>query len=187
MNMIEDDISRYLVAPWCTFPSQKHSFLKYPIPEIPEDFENKSGTDRVWKKTPGSGRVSGTRWALDIWSTRLCPKSHWTLEDFKLRPDVPSLLFLFQRLQKRSLCLILCINSCHGRTDGNGPWNLPFRCFDQCATIPKIWPKPNPELFSDTKFFRYRIRYFFRYQIFPIPNPILFSIPIFFDTESETI
>ena len=39
-------------------------FLKYPIPEIPDDFENKSGTDRVLKKTSGSGRVSGTRWAL---------------------------------------------------------------------------------------------------------------------------
>ena len=36
----------------------------------------------------------------------------------------------------------------------------------QCVTIPKIWTKPNPKLFSDTKFFRYRIRYFFRYQIF---------------------
>ena len=36
-------------------------------------------------------------------------------------------------------------------------------------------------------FFRYRIRYFFRYQIFSIPNPILFLIPNFFDTESETI
>ena len=38
--------------------------MKYPIPEIPDDFENKSGTDRVLKKTSGSGRVSGTRWAL---------------------------------------------------------------------------------------------------------------------------
>ena len=27
------------------------------------------------------------------------------------------------------------------------------------------------ETFFDTKFFRYRIRYFFRYQIFSIPNP----------------
>ena len=59
-------------------------------------------------------------------------------------------------------------------------------CWDQCVTIPKIWTKPNPKLFSDTKFFRYRIRYFFRYQIFTIPNPILFTIPNFFDTESET-
>ena len=40
--------------------------MKYPIPEIPGDFENKSGTDRVLKKTSGSGRVSGTRWALRI-------------------------------------------------------------------------------------------------------------------------
>ena len=38
--------------------------MKYPIPEIPDDFENKSGTDRVLKKTLGSGRVLGTRWAL---------------------------------------------------------------------------------------------------------------------------
>ena len=27
---------------------------------------------------------------------------------------------------------------------------------------------------------------FFRYQIFSIPNPILFSIPIFFDTDTDT-
>ena len=61
-------------------------------------------------------------------------------------------------------------------------------CYQQqCVTIPKIWTKPNPKLFSDTKFIRYRIRYFFRYQIFTIPNPILFTIPNFFDTESETI
>ena len=66
MNMIEDDISRYLAVPWCSFPGQKHIFLKYPIPEIPDDFENKSGTDRVLKKTTGSGRVSGTRWALNM-------------------------------------------------------------------------------------------------------------------------
>ena len=33
----------------------------------------------------------------------------------------------------------------------------------QCVTIPKIWTKPNPKLFSHTKFFRYRIRYFFQY------------------------
>ena len=33
---------------------------------------------------------------------------------------------------------------------------------DQCVTKPKIWTKSNPKLFSDTNFFRYRIRYFFR-------------------------
>ena len=65
----EDDIRWYLVAPWCRFPCQKHSILKYPIPEIPDDFENKSGMDRVLKKTSGSGRVSGTRWALAQCST----------------------------------------------------------------------------------------------------------------------
>ena len=43
----------------------------------------------------------------------------------------------------------------------------------QCVTKPKIWTKPNPKLFSDTKFFRYRIRYFFRYQFF-------------FDTDTDT-
>ena len=64
INMIKDYISQYLVAPQWHFPCQKHSFMKYPIPEIPDDFENKSGTDRVLKKTSGSGRVSGTRWAL---------------------------------------------------------------------------------------------------------------------------
>ena len=42
------------------------------------------------------------------------------------------------------------------------------------------------ETFFQTKYFRYRIRYFFRYQIFLIPNPILFSIPNISDTESDT-
>ena len=56
----------------------------------------------------------------------------------------------------------------------------------QCVTKPKIWTKPNPKLFSDTKFFRYRIRYFFRYQFFSIPIPILFSIPKFFETNTDT-
>ena len=43
---------------------KKYAFSISPIPEIPDDFENKSGMDRVLKKTLGSGRVSGTRWAL---------------------------------------------------------------------------------------------------------------------------
>ena len=41
--------------------------------------------------------------------------------------------------------------------------------------------------FSDTKFLRYRIQDFFRYQIFSISNPILFLKSNLFDTESETI
>ena len=41
----------------------------------------------------------------------------------------------------------------------------------------KIWTEPNPKLFSDTKYFRYRIGYFFCFQI---PNPRLFFIPNFF-------
>ena len=40
--------------------------------------------------------------------------------------------------------------------------------------------------FFDTKFFRNRYRYFFRYQIFSKPIPILFSIPIFFETDTDT-
>ena len=39
-------------------------FLKYPIPEIPEDSEKISGMDWVLEKISGWGRVSGTRWAL---------------------------------------------------------------------------------------------------------------------------
>ena len=31
---------------------------------IPDDFENESGTDRVWKNISGSGRLSGTHWSL---------------------------------------------------------------------------------------------------------------------------
>ena len=37
--------------------------------------------------------------------------------------------------------------------------------FIQCVAIPKIWMKPNPKLFSDTKLFWYRIWYFL-YQIY---------------------
>ena len=40
--------------------------VKYPIPEIPDDSENKSGMDWVLPKIIGSGRVSGTRQALPI-------------------------------------------------------------------------------------------------------------------------
>ena len=40
--------------------------VKYPIPEIPDDSENKSGMDWVLPKIIGSGRVSGTRQALLI-------------------------------------------------------------------------------------------------------------------------
>ena len=36
----------------------------------------------------------------------------------------------------------------------------------------QIFPIPVLRLFSDTKFYRYRFRDFFRYQIFPIPVPI---------------
>ena len=38
--------------------------VKYPIPEIPDDSEKKSGTDWVLPKNFGSGRVSGTRQTL---------------------------------------------------------------------------------------------------------------------------
>ena len=40
--------------------------VKYPIPEIPDDSENKSGMDWVLPKIIGSGRVSGTRQALQV-------------------------------------------------------------------------------------------------------------------------
>ena len=40
--------------------------VKYPIPEIPDDSGKKSGTDWVLPKIIGSGRVSGTRQALDM-------------------------------------------------------------------------------------------------------------------------
>ena len=65
---------------------------------------------------------------------------------------------------------------------------------------PKCWTIPIPILFSGTKYFRYRYRYFLRYQIFPIPVPRLFSdtkfdryrfrdfipVPNFSDTGSDT-
>ena len=40
--------------------------VKYPIPEIPDDSEKKSGTDWVLPKIIGSGWVSGTRQTLPI-------------------------------------------------------------------------------------------------------------------------
>ena len=40
--------------------------MKYPIPEIPDDSEKKSGTDWVLPKIIGSGRVSGTRQTLNV-------------------------------------------------------------------------------------------------------------------------
>ena len=43
-----------------------------------------------------------------------------------------------------------------------------------------------PIFFFGTKFFRDRFRDFFRYLIFPRPVPRLFSVPIFFETGSET-
>ena len=60
--------------------------VKYPIPEIPDDSENKSGMDWVLPKIIGSGRVSGTRQALIertfeeeacaiIWSLQIIPNS----------------------------------------------------------------------------------------------------------------
>ena len=69
----------------------------------------------------------------------------------------------------------------------------------QCVTVPKIL-NDTDTFFSGTKCFRYRYRYFFRYQIFPIPVPRLFSgtkffryrfryffpVPIFSDTGSDT-
>jgi len=56
----------------------------------------------------------------------------------------------------------------------------------QCVTRPKIWTKPNPDTFFDTKILRNRYQYFFRYQNFSKPIPILFSIPIFFETDTDT-
>ena len=43
---------------------QKLTFLEYPIPEIPDDSEKRSGMDWVLPKIIGSGRVSGTRQSL---------------------------------------------------------------------------------------------------------------------------
>ena len=70
----------------------------------------------------------------------------------------------------------------------------------QCVTVPKILNDTDTATFSGTKYFRYRYRYFFRYQIFPILVPRLFSdtkfyryrfrdffpVPNFSDTGSDT-
>ena len=58
-------------------------------------------------------------------------------------------------------------------------------------SIPKIFKTDTKfsetDTFFDTKNFRNRYRYFFRYQIFPKPIPILFSIPKFSETDTDTI
>ena len=60
-------------------------------------------------------------------------------------------------------------------------------CGYQCVTVPKILNDTDiPILFSCTKYFRYRCRYFIRYQICPIPVPRLFQAPNFSDTGSDT-
>ena len=51
--------------------------VKYPIPEIPDDSEKKSGTDWVLPKIIGSGRVSGTRQALFVWSETSYSGDKW--------------------------------------------------------------------------------------------------------------
>ena len=49
--------------------------VKYPIPEIPDDSENKSGMDWVLPKIIGSGRVSGTRQALAVFEVATASKT----------------------------------------------------------------------------------------------------------------
>ena len=48
----------------------------------------------------------------------------------------------------------------------------------QCVTIPKFRTKPDSETFSDTKFFRYRVRYFFKTKFFRyrIRKQLLFEL-----------
>ena len=58
-------------------------FLEYPIPEIPDDSEKKSGMDRVLLKIIGSGRVSGTRQSL----TR-CQENHKSRSRFKVNLEL---------------------------------------------------------------------------------------------------
>ena len=51
--------------------------------------------------------------------------------------------------------------------------------------IPKFFDTES-DTFFDTKIFRNRYRYFFRYQKFSKPIPILFSKPIFSETDTNT-
>ena len=53
---------------------QNFTFLEYPIPEIPDDSEKRSGMDWVLPKIIGSGRVSGTRQSL---------RGGWRSEEWK--------------------------------------------------------------------------------------------------------
>ena len=51
--------------------------MEYPIPEIPDDSENKLGTDRVLTNISGLGRVPGTPWALVVRSSL---EGQWMLD-----------------------------------------------------------------------------------------------------------
>ena len=65
INVVYTDICQYVyvqaqrIAPEFFWKrrklAQKHIFLEYPIPEIPDVFENKSSMDRVLQKIIGSG------------------------------------------------------------------------------------------------------------------------------------
>ena len=117
-------------------------------------------------------------------------------------------LILFHKNMNDSLFLLtlLCTCLCHMLSLSIMIRTLDY-CDDdvlwiwyQCVMKPKIWAKPNPILFSipiffktdfdtfiDTKNFRNRYLYFFRYQNFLKLIPILFSMPKISETDTNTI
>ena len=68
VNIDNDNINTTSDERMVNIQTSAHGFMSKTwfslIPEILDDFENLSGTDRVLKNISGSGRVSGTRWSL---------------------------------------------------------------------------------------------------------------------------
>ena len=62
------DRLQHFLADMCILQAQRiaqnYIFLEYPMPKIPDVFENKLGMNRVLPKIIGSGRLLGTRQAL---------------------------------------------------------------------------------------------------------------------------
>ena len=83
-------------------PRQKPGFPWYPVPKIPDDFENLSVTDWIFKNISASGRVSGTRWSMSVdqWISEFGLK-HRLVEK---RGDVANMGRTVNQLTNKGIC-----------------------------------------------------------------------------------